>query len=181
MFLNILFIISCIPIITIFPAISALFGVVRQWKRNNDVYVVAQFRKMFTENWKQSYLVGILTTLIGGFLVFDFYLLYHTDISYKTVIFVALMFIIFLFMICCISIYPLMVHLKTSFKRLCISSLQVGLFKIHLSLFCLILLAAWTTLSLRFIILFVFFFFSVSAYIIYWIADVKFNKLKVKE
>ncbi|MBS4179360.1 YesL family protein [Lederbergia citrea] len=181
MFLNILFILCCIPIITIYPALGALFGVVRQWKRNNDIAIFSQFMRMFRENWKQSYLVGIFSTLIGGFLAIDFFLLYQMTFSYKIFIFSALIFICFLFVLSFISIYPLMVHMNTTFKRLCISSLQIGLYKIHLSIFCLIILGAWTLLSLQFSFLIFFFFFSVSAYIIYWIADLKFNKLMPKD
>lgn len=177
MYLNILFIIACIPIITIFPAIAALFGVIRQWKNDNDTGVFSQFKEMFIENWKQSYLVGILFTLVAFFLSFDFIFLYQMSSSYKIFLYIALILVSFLAILSFISIYPLMVHMHTSFKRLCISSLQVGLYKIHLSIFCIIILSAWTILSLRFSFLIFFFFFSISAYLIYWIADIKFQKL----
>lgn len=177
MYLNILFIIACIPIITISPAIAALFGVIRQWKNDNDTGVFSQFKEMFIENWKQSYLVGILFTLVAFFLSFDFIFLYQMSSSYKIFLYIALILVSFLAILSFISIYPLMVHMHTSFKRLCISSLQVGLYKIHLSIICIIILSAWTILSLRFSFLIFFFFFSISAYLIYWIADIKFQKL----
>ncbi|MEH7011721.1 hypothetical protein V7087_13075 [Neobacillus niacini] len=41
----------------------------------------------------------------------------------------------------------------------------------------MIIPSAWTILSLRFSFLIFFFFFSVSAYLIYWIADLKFKNL----
>ncbi|MGE8079847.1 YesL family protein [Peribacillus loiseleuriae] len=181
MYLNILFILCCIPIITIFPALAALFGVVRQWRQRKEVAVFSQFKTMFIENWKQSYFVGILFTFISLVLVVDFLFINQMASPYKIIIYVATVFVSFLFVLSFLSIYPLMVNMITTFKRLCISSLQVGLYKIHLTIFCMIILGAWTILSLRFSFLIFFFFFSVSAYLIYWIADLKFAKLIPQE
>ncbi|EKN65270.1 hypothetical protein BABA_21536 [Neobacillus bataviensis LMG 21833] len=177
MYLNILFILSCIPIITIFPAIAALFGVVRKWRMTKEVAVFSQYKQMFTENWKQSYLVGILYTVIGLFLFCDLLILKQLPLSYKPFIQVAILLVGFLVVLSCLSIYPLMVNMAVSFKQLCMNSLKVGIYKIHLSIFCIIILSAWTFLSLRFSFLIFFFFFSVSAYLIYWIADLKFKDL----
>ncbi|QCJ45543.1 DUF624 domain-containing protein (plasmid) [Bacillus sp. S3] len=177
MYLNILFILSCIPIITIFPAIAALFGVVRKWKITKEVAVFSQYKEMFIENWKQSYLVGIVYTVIGVLLIFDLLFLQQMNIPYKKVIHVAVLFVSFLVGLSFLSIYPLMVNMITTFKQLCMNSLKVGIYKIHLSIFCMVILSAWTILSLRFTFFFFFFFFSVSAYLIYWIADLKFRHL----
>lgn len=177
MYLNILFILSCIPIITIFPAIAALFGVVRKWRITKEAEVFTQYKEMFVENWKQSYLVGIFYTIIGLFIMADLLFLQQMTIPYKNFIHVVILFVSFLFVLSFLSIYPLMVNMVTSFKHLCLNSLKVGLYKIHLSIFCMIVLSAWTILSLRFSFLIFFFFFSVSAYLIYWIADLKFTNL----
>lgn len=177
MYLNILFILSCIPIITIFPAIAALFGVVRKWRITKEVAVFSQYKEMFIENWKQSYLVGIIYTIIGAFLILDLLFLKQMNVPYKGFIQAAVLFVSFIVGLSFLSIYPLMVNMITSFKNLCLNSLKVGLYKIHLSIFCMIILSAWTILSLRFSFFIFFFFFSVSAYLIYWIADLKFKHL----
>ena len=177
MYLNILFILSCIPIITIFPAIAALFGVVRKWRLTKEVAVFSQYKEMFIENWKQSYLVGIIYTIIGAFLILDLLFLQQMNVPYKGFIQAAVLFVSFIVGLSFLSIYPLMVNMNTSFKHLCINSLKVGIYKIHLSIICMIILSAWTILSLRFSFLIFFFFFSVSAYLIYWIADLKFKHI----
>ncbi len=176
-YLNILFILSCIPVVTIFPALAALFGVVREWRKSKEAAVFTSFKKKFIEHWKQSYLVGILFTLVALSLAADFPFLSQMTSSYKTFFHVAILCISFLSVLSLLSIYPLMVNTFSSFKRLCISSLQLGLYKIHLTLFCIIVLIVWTILFLYFSFLIVFFFFSTSAYLIYWIADLKFKKL----
>ncbi|MFJ5623133.1 YesL family protein [Peribacillus loiseleuriae] len=181
MYLNILFILCCIPIITIFPALTALFGVVRQWRQRKEVAVFSQFKTMFIENWKQSYIADTVFALISLLLTFNFFFLSQMTSPYRIVIFVVTLGMSFLFILSFLSIYPLMVNMIITFKRLCISSLQVGLYKIHLTIFCMIVLGAWTILSLRFSFLIFFFFFSVSAYLIYWIADLKFAKLIPQE
>lgn len=175
MYLNVLFIICCIPIITIYPSIAALFGVIRKWKNNEDVAVFSQFKEMFIENWKQSYLIGIPFTLIGAFLRYDYYLLTQITSVFKPIIFGVLLFASFLFILSLINIYPIMVHINTSIKDLWISSLKMGIYKIHLSIFCLVILVAWIILAVNFSFLFLFLFFSVSAYLMYWIAEIKFK------
>ncbi|GHH97818.1 YesL family protein [Neobacillus kokaensis] len=181
MYLNILFILSCVPIITIFPAVAALFGVVREWKLHKEVAVFSQYKQMFMGNWKQSYLVGILYTIMGMCIGVDWLFLNQIQSSLKLFIFSGVLVVSFLYLISFLSIFPIMVNMTVTFKQLCMNSLKLGLYKIHLSIFCIIVLGAWTFLSLYFPFLMVFFFFSVSAYIIYWIADLKFAWLLVRE
>ncbi|WP_045523365.1 YesL family protein, partial [Neobacillus niacini] len=116
MYLNILFILSCIPIITIFPAIAALFGVVRKWRITKEVAVFSQYKEMFIENWKQSYLVGIFYTIIGIFLITDLLFIQEMTIASKGFIHSVILLVSFLFVLSFLSIYPLMVNMVTSFK-----------------------------------------------------------------
>lgn len=181
MYLNLLFILSCLPIVTIPPAIAALYGVVREWRIHKEAAVFSTYKKVFIENWKQSYLVSILYTIIGLLISMDWLFIRQIHSSFKLVMFGGVVFVSFLFILSVLSIFPIMVNMMTTFKQLFINSLKMGLYKIHLSIFCIIVLSAWIFLSLRFPFLLVFFFFSVSAYIQYWIADLKFAHLKVQK
>jgi uncharacterized membrane protein YesL len=45
--LNIFWIVSCLPIVTIVPATTAMFSVVRQWQLHQDTSVVKELLQVF--------------------------------------------------------------------------------------------------------------------------------------
>jgi hypothetical protein len=57
--LNLLWLVMCLPIITIFPATAAMYGVVRQWIIHKDPSIFRPFFHYFKENFKQSILIEI--------------------------------------------------------------------------------------------------------------------------
>ncbi len=62
--LNFFFIVSCIPIITIGPAITALSAVIVKRIRNKPCYVFHEYKNAFIENFKRSFPAGILVSLL---------------------------------------------------------------------------------------------------------------------
>lgn len=70
MILNILFIICCVPVITIGPAISALYTITMREARHEGGYIFNPFFKAFKNNFRQSFLLSILYFLAGAVLVF---------------------------------------------------------------------------------------------------------------
>lgn len=79
--LNILWFICCIPIITIGPATTALFACCQKLVADEDGYVTAEFFRVFRANFKQATVIGLILTLIGIALGFDSYVLYHLHSS----------------------------------------------------------------------------------------------------
>lgn len=69
--LNILFLVSCIGIITIGPAVSAMYTVLLKLVRDESGYVVREYRKAFRNNFKQAAVLGILFGIAGAILYFD--------------------------------------------------------------------------------------------------------------
>lgn len=70
MILNILFIICCAPVITIGPAVSALYTITMREARHEGGYIFKPFFKAFINNFRQSFLLSILYFMIGAVLVF---------------------------------------------------------------------------------------------------------------
>lgn len=58
--LNILFLICCVPIVTIGASITALYGVTKKMTENKEGYMVRSFFKVFKENFKQSTIMWII-------------------------------------------------------------------------------------------------------------------------
>jgi uncharacterized membrane protein YesL len=70
-FLNVVWLLACVPVVTIFPATAALFGVVREWVRQEDAGVLGPFVRRFKENFVQSLVVGWLWAILGALLLFN--------------------------------------------------------------------------------------------------------------
>ena len=77
--LNLLFLVCCIPVVTIGPAITALHYVTTKMAGEKDgTPVVGNFFKSIRANFRQGVLMGILFGAAGGFLGYDIYLLWHS-------------------------------------------------------------------------------------------------------
>lgn len=69
--LNVLFLISCIPVITIGPALTALYYVaINTWSRE-DGYIFRMYKKSFKDNFKQSVIMWLLLLAAGIILSVD--------------------------------------------------------------------------------------------------------------
>ena len=70
--LNLMWLVACLPVVTIFPSTAAMFGVVRDWVREKEDSLTRTFITRFWENLGQSLLVGAIWTVFGVALFLDF-------------------------------------------------------------------------------------------------------------
>ncbi len=80
MILGIIWIICCIPIITIGPATTACYYVTLKMVKDEEGYLFRSFLKSFRENFKQSLCIWLIYLVVGVFFVFDIYY-YHQQAS----------------------------------------------------------------------------------------------------
>jgi uncharacterized membrane protein YesL len=177
-FLNLLFLISCIPVITIFPAAAALFAVVRQLVKNNEITIFKNYWLYFAKNFKQSFLIGIFSACIGLFLFVDFRIIDQMQPSLKSFLFSSLVAITIYFILFLLCVFPLMVNSYYTTKQLIVNAFTFSLYKPHLTLLTLIGFSAIVLASLKWTFLLVFFTCSFSAYLTYWFAERKFSSLE---
>ena len=64
--LNVLFVLSCVPLITIPPALFAMNQVVRKMVRDEPVDCFYHYRRAFCRFWRQAYAAFLLTALPLG-------------------------------------------------------------------------------------------------------------------
>ena len=69
--LNLVFIIVCIPIVTIGPAISALYYASVKSIRRDRSYTIKEFFKAFKRDFKQSFIVGLILVLAAVIIYVD--------------------------------------------------------------------------------------------------------------
>ena len=88
--LNIIFILCCIPVITIGPAITALYYTTLRMTSGRLSYVAAEFWKSFKENLKQGMLTGIIVFDVGVMLAVGTYFSFWVNAYFGKVLFVVL-------------------------------------------------------------------------------------------
>lgn len=71
--LNILWMITSIPIVTVGASTTALYYVTLKLVRDEDGYTIKSFFKSFKENFKQSTIIWLIMLVIGLLLGFDLY------------------------------------------------------------------------------------------------------------
>ena len=75
MWLNILTLVCCMPIITAGAAMTALHYSALKIARNEECYITKDYFKSFKENLKQSTLIWLIYLVLILVLVLDFFLL----------------------------------------------------------------------------------------------------------
>lgn len=69
--LNILFVITCIPVVTIGTSLCAMYQVALRMARKESNYVAREYFRAWKEEWKQSTVIWLVLLAAGCLLVFD--------------------------------------------------------------------------------------------------------------
>lgn len=127
--LNILWLVCCLPIVTIGPATTALFYSCQKMARDEEGYITRSFFHSFKVNLKQGTLIGLIMTISGAFLVFDGYVLRRL---YKTSPFWAVLTAVFIvaciaWLIVCMWIFPLLAHFNNTTGAMFKNAIMLGM------------------------------------------------------
>lgn len=120
MWLNILTIICCIPIITIGPAITALYYMTMKILRGEEGYLTKPYFQAFRDNLKQGILLWLLIVAVGSLLVVDFVIVIAMQTPYQRVLLVALTMLTMLFVTIIMYLFPL----QARFENTCRATLK---------------------------------------------------------
>lgn len=115
--LNVLCIICCIPIVTIGPAISAMFYVTLKMVRNEESYVVRGFFKSFKQNLKQGIIINLIMLLAGILLLMDINICRVTTGTLGKVMIVIFMMILVVYVMIFMYIYPILAKFFNTVKN----------------------------------------------------------------
>lgn len=174
--LNLIWLVACVPVVTIFPSTAAMFGVVRDWSREKEGGLVRAFATHFRENFAQSLLVGVLWPLFGVALVLDFFvanqLLPGPEVVMKSLLVLAAV----LYASASVFLFPVMVHYEMGWKALLKNSLLLSIGRLPTTAACLLFVAAVAVLTAILPVL-IFITGSVTAYIVYRLCSREFAKL----
>lgn len=113
--LNILFLVCCVPVVTIGPALTALYAVSLRSVRYGDGYVVSTFWKSFKENFRQSFVAGILLLFSAVLLFADVWFWSKADLGIMAkgmlVISISIAFFVFIVFL---WLFPVLAKIENS-------------------------------------------------------------------
>lgn len=108
MWLNILTLICCIPIITGGAALTALHYVVLKMVRDEECYITKDYFKSFRVNFRQATAIWLILLLIACVLGGDYYLIKNNAVEMGTVINYVLIAVAVLVICTAIYVFPVL-------------------------------------------------------------------------
>lgn len=91
MWLNILTLICCIPVITVGAALTSMHYVALKIVRNEESYITRSFFKSFKTNFRQATLIWLLLMLVAAILGGDYYIITKSGMQFSQVLIVLIM------------------------------------------------------------------------------------------
>ena len=91
MWLNILTLICCIPVITAGAALTSMHYVALKIVRNEESYITRSFFKSFKTNFRQATLIWLLLMLVAAILGGDYYIITKSGMQFSQVLVVLIM------------------------------------------------------------------------------------------
>ncbi|OAK75492.1 YesL family protein [Lederbergia galactosidilytica] len=167
--LNTLWVILCIPVITIFPATTALFSVVRKWvTEGTDAGVIQLFFTSFKENFKKSFIIGLFWLIAGLILYFDLSLLLQIEFTGKLFVYILLSFSAILYVFLSIYVFFVMVQYELSIVHTLKNALILSVSHLLHTLLFLVIIAA-ALITAYYFKMFMIIFGSTVAFVLYYI------------
>lgn len=137
--LNIYFLFSCIPIITIGPAIGALTSVTMRMVQDKPSDIFYDFREAFKKNWKYSFISWIIAAIFMSAIWFSVKFCVESDGIIYNFMISFIVVIAVLFGISFIYVYPMIVKIELPLKVIFRNSFLLGIVNIKYSLITFLL------------------------------------------
>lgn len=128
-YLNILWFVCCIPVVTAGAATTALYYVTLKMAKNEEGGITKSFFKAFKENFKQSTIVWLILLAPGIVLGIDGYVLWHMrfENAFWTVITAIFLVAAAAYLIVVMYIFPLMARFDNTIFAMFKNSLFIGM------------------------------------------------------
>lgn len=132
MFLNILALVCCIPIVTIGASWTALYYMALKIVRDEEVYIARDFFKSFRQNFRQATIIWLLQIVVMLILGMDFQLMYggSTDAGFPLILQVLLLAVTLIAVITFMFVYPVLSKFDNSLKNTLKNSFLMGLMQL---------------------------------------------------
>lgn len=116
MILNILFIICCLPIVTIGAALTGMNYVTLKMAENEEGYVAKGFLKSFRQNFRQATIIWLIMLAIGIVFVLDFLIMRNAAGTAVDILRILILAVAILYLILLIYVFPTLARFDNSIK-----------------------------------------------------------------
>ncbi len=124
--LNFMWMIFCIPIVTIGGSTIAAFSVLLRMSEDQEGNVIKDFWKAFRENWKQGIFIGLLPPICFEAVFLDFQL-YNAVENGGLGILIVGCFSAYIFIFCLIYVFPLLARYDNTVINSIKNSFRIGM------------------------------------------------------
>ncbi len=128
-YLNILWLICCLPIVTIGASTTALFYVSLKVAKNEEGSITKAFFHSFKANFRQSTVIWLILLVVGIVLGFDGYIFYHMrfDNAFWTVGTAIFLVAVAAYAIVLMYIFPLLARFDNTIGAMFKNSIMLGM------------------------------------------------------
>jgi uncharacterized membrane protein YesL len=144
-FLSVIWVILCIPIITIGPANTALYYATVKVIRRERGYLFREFFRSFRLNFKRGAIIGVLLTVLFAILILDLLTAWTTitaNSSINSILFGIYLVISFFLLSISVYVFPVLSRFDMTVKQLIKSSALMALKHLPYTLGMIIVVAA---------------------------------------
>lgn len=115
--LNVVFLICCLPVVTIGASLTALHYVTLKMARNEESYIIKSFFRSFKQNFRQATIINLIMLAVGAVLYLDLNIVSNMTGSMAQVLYILLIAFGFLYLIIFLYIYPVLAKFYNSIKN----------------------------------------------------------------
>ena len=126
-YLNLLTLICCIPIITIGASMTALNYVVLKIVRNEEGYITKAYFKSFKENFRQATIIWLILLLVFALFGLDFLAFRYSGIAFPQWMRVALLAVAIVVLFATVYLFPVLSRFDNTIVRTYKNSLFMGI------------------------------------------------------
>lgn len=114
LWLNVLTIICCIPIVTAGASLTAMHYMILKVLRNEETYITRGFFKSFKDNFRQATVIWLIQLVVTLLLAGDFYIMYKSETEFHIVFQVLLMVVAVIVVLTSTFVYPVLAKFDNS-------------------------------------------------------------------
>lgn len=128
--LNIVFLFTCIPVITIGTAMTAMYAVTMKMCRNEESYIIRSYVQYFRENFKKATAAWSLLLIILGIILGDFWAIGVLGLKMTDYLRVLIMAVFLLWMMEVSYVFPLIAKFENTVKNTMKNALIIAMTRV---------------------------------------------------
>ena len=128
-FLSVMWLVCCLPIITIGPSTAAMYYVALKWARKEDVKISSAFFDAFKKNFKQGVALNLIFIVVGTVLVLDYFIMSAQQSTYGTISSICFFVMGVWLLAIMFYAYPLQAQFYNTVRQTLINAAQLAVMK----------------------------------------------------